>query len=139
MSATEIIPRLSVGNWQSAKNAPAGTYIITVARDAPFVGRLKFDLVDGPGNDLKTWNDAVEAVVSCYNSGHNILVHCVSGRSRSVGVTVAALKRIKRINIYEAYDWVKAHRDETSIHPAISDLMLDALDQEEAARLKNGS
>lgn len=124
MSATEIIPRLSVGNWQSAQSAPAGTCIVTVAIDSPFIGRYHFKLVDGPGNDMQDWREAIKCVKECYNSGHNVLVHCVSGRSRSAGIAAAALAQLRRISIHEAYDLVKNRRAEVQIHPAISQLML---------------
>jgi len=124
---TELIQgKLSVGNWQEAEHAKKrGEYVITVASDSPFLGGdQKFALVDGPGNDISFFWEAVEAVrLAVEGQRKPVFVHCVSGRSRSVAICVGAYRQLKRINLCEAYDQVIMKHDSARIHPYLSKLL----------------
>lgn len=123
---TELIPgKLYVGNWQEAENAKRnGTFfIVTVANDSPFVGDAQFGLVDGPGNSVELFWEAVESVRELVREGQKVFVHCVGGRSRSVAVCVAAYRQLKDINLCEAYDQVIEKHDRSRIHPHISKII----------------
>lgn len=119
--------KLTVGNWQEGQDAKRrGEFVITVANDSPFVGDQQFNLVDGPGNPVPTFWDAVDAVVEAVENGRKpVFVHCVGGRSRSVAVCVAAYRKIKRIELCEAYDAVIAKHDRSRIHPYVAKLVTD--------------
>jgi len=124
---TELIPgKLSVGNWQEAEHAKRrGEHVITVANDSPFEGGdQKFGLIDGPGNSVGLFWDAVEAVrLAVEQVRKPVFVHCVGGRSRSVAVCVGAYRQLKRINLCEAYDQVIMKHDKSRIHPHLSKLL----------------
>lgn len=124
---TELIPgRLWVGNWQEAEMAKKrGLYVITVAHDSPFNGGdRKFALVDGPGNDVGCFWDAVEAVRTAVEQQRvPVFVHCHGGRSRSVAVCVGAYRQLKQINLSEAYDQVIEKHDRSRIHPYLSRIL----------------
>lgn len=125
---TELIPgQLFVGNWQEAQDCKRNGryYIITVANDPfPFQGDLVFPLVDGPGNNIGLFWDAVEAVREAVRTtGRPVLVHCHGGRSRSVAVCVGAYRQLKGINLCEAYDQVIDKHDRSRIHPYLAKLL----------------
>lgn len=121
---TELIPNLFIGNWQEGQAASANCYVITVAHDSPFIGNEKYDLVDGPGNSLKTFMDAVSAVVASHKSGYPTMVHCHGGRSRSATVCVAAIHLLTGKSIFEAYEHVIARHDKTRIHPYLAEFLI---------------
>lgn len=120
----EVLPKkLFIGGWSHAAPARnAGLYVVTVAVDSPFVGDVKYDLVDGPGNDPMTFLAAVLHCVARLKEDRPMLVHCVSGRSRAAAVICAALSEYLNIDFNEAYDIVKRARDEVGIHPALVEL-----------------
>lgn len=43
--------------------------------------------------------------------GKNILVHCAMGRSRSATLVIVYLMLTKKVNLREAYGYVKERRD----------------------------
>lgn len=125
MLKTEVINGLWISNWQEARDARERgwpCHIVTVAIDSPFVGNEKFDLVDGPGNNPDVFKAAVNAVVAAFGNKKPVLVHCVSGRSRSAAVIVAALSQTGARSICEAYDLLISRYDATRIHPALASL-----------------
>lgn len=122
---TQIIDRLWIGNWQEAKGA-RGFRVVTVAIDAPFRGHHVFGLYDGPGNTQALFDEAVKAVVELHRAGHQVVVHCVSGRSRSGAVAVRAIGSLRNIGLCEAYDLTAVKHDRLRIHPALSELLLQS-------------
>lgn len=93
-----IINDIYIGDWQDAKyhEKEFGT-IFTVAFDSPYIskGGFFYRLVDGPSSDNKHWlgravHDLEE--VRRFGSG-KILVHCVSGFSRSTVVVAGYMVR----------------------------------------------
>jgi len=118
----EIIPRLWLGDWQSAR-ASSDCYVVTVAVDSPFVGDEQFGLVDGPGNSLLVFDKAVCAVVEAHSSGKMVLVHCVAGQSRSAAVVVRALTIICGCDWCAAYDLTISKKPNVRIHPAFAEFL----------------
>lgn len=124
--------KIYISGWDTASkamNSGGLTYVITVATDSPITGHQMFHLVDGPGNDPAVFNAAVNAVVKAAQDENEkvILVHCVSGRSRSAAVCVAAIAKLNNISICEAYDRCIATDDKIRIHPAFGKLLLPDL------------
>ena len=121
---TEIIERLHISNWQGAK-AANGMFVSTVAIDAPFIGNVHHKLVDGPGNNPSLLWEAIKEVVEKHQiEEENVLVHCVTGRSRSAAVIVGALMQLKEMNLCQAYDFMIAVNPSTRIHPFLSELLI---------------
>ena len=79
-------------------------------------------LVDGPGNDLRTFTRAVETLRDFAERHPPVLVHCHAGRSRSVVVTAAYLKGVHRLDGEEALSLVTQKR-EASVTPALLGLL----------------
>lgn len=119
---TEIIPNLFIGNWQQARDSQ-GFHVVTVAVDSPHTGHEKFPLVDGPGNSSEVFQNAIKHVVAAYLRDQKILVHCVSGRSRSAAVIVGAIKELWQCSYDHAYDRLISQHDKTRIHPALGQLL----------------
>jgi len=120
--------KIYISGWDTASkamNSGGLTYVVTVATDSPITGHQMFHLVDGPGNDPEVFKMAVDAVVKAAQSDEKaVLVHCVSGRSRSAAVCVAAIAKLNNISICEAYDRCIATDDKIRIHPALGKLLL---------------
>jgi protein-tyrosine phosphatase len=79
-------------------------------------------LVDGPGNDLRTFTRAVETLRDFAEHHPPVLVHCHAGRSRSVVVTAAYLKGVHGLESEEALRLVTQKR-EASVTPALMSLL----------------
>lgn len=86
-----IIGNVYIGDWQDAKyNNKKFNDIFTVAKDCPFIGNHFYPMVDG------TYEKNYELMVIAINDllktsldkEKNILVHCVSGFSRSTTVVI---------------------------------------------------
>jgi protein-tyrosine phosphatase len=126
---TELIPDLYIGNWHEARAAKGSMHIVTVASDSEFVGDQHFKLVDGPGNSVLVFREAVEAVYAAHRSGKKVLVHCVGGRSRSAAVIVAAATKLTGKHFCEVYDELLRRHDGAGtgarIHPHLSVMLLE--------------
>lgn len=79
-------------------------------------------LVDGPGNDLRTFERAVATLTQFAKEHPPVLVHCHAGRSRSVIVTAAYLKGALDIGSEEALLMVTRKR-EACVTPALMNLL----------------
>lgn len=106
-----IIDDIYIGNWQDARdNEKKFRDVFTVAKDSLFIGNHYYGMIDGQySENERLLNSAIDDLVKT-RAWHceNILVHCVSGYSRSTtviagymvlkGYTVnAALKHIRNI------------------------------------------
>jgi len=106
----QIRKNLWLGNSSDAQNLQLLTAsgiraVLNVARDLDYqlqkpVGVIlpekamwqhKVGLIDGPGNDAKTFIAAVFALGGFVESGRTCLAHCHQGRSRSPSVVAAYL------------------------------------------------
>lgn len=124
---TEVIPRLYIGNWRDAEQHINSMYVVTVAHDSPIIGNVKFNLIDGPGNDIKVLMEAVTHAYDAYHRGEKVLIHCHGGRSRSGTVLVAVLAKITGRNLCECYDFVLSKHHETRIHPYLAIMLMEVL------------
>jgi len=125
---TWILPNLALGDWQDvipATNAYDFVAVINCARDCDLVSEvptLKLSLVDGPGNDKLTIKRAVEFLDENLKKG-KVLVHCISGISRSVAVVIAFLHKKRGMTIEEAYNHIKRLRPSANPKPELIDLI----------------
>lgn len=67
------------------------------------------DLVDGP-NDMAVFERAVAALDSLLENHRRIVVHCRAGRSRSIAVVAAHLKRANSMDAAGALEFVQSKR-----------------------------
>lgn len=69
------------------------------------------DLVDGPGNDPRTFYRAVRLVGTLSEQSPKLLVHCRAGRSRSAVVVAGHLMRDQQWSSDKAMAFIAARRD----------------------------
>lgn len=89
-------------------------------------------LEDGPGNDRRTLERAIESLARLLKKAPPVLVHCHAGRSRSVIVTAAYLWRHKGMTTKDALALVSAKR-ECQISAGLTDLLQRWVDEDEAS------
>ncbi|KAL1225673.1 Protein-tyrosine-phosphatase IBR5 [Cardamine amara subsp. amara] len=63
------------------------------------------------------FDSAIKFIDECEKSKARVLVHCISGKSRSPAIVVAYLMRRKGWRLAESYQWVKQRRPLTDISP----------------------
>lgn len=128
MTITIISDKLLIGNWQDAAiqlSWPGRIIkVLTVAFDSPIAGDYKYGLVDGPANDNdKMLFYAINELERMINDGDTVLVHCVSGISRSSAVVVGYLMKSRNIDYGEAYKYLQSLRPEAKIVPYFEDIL----------------
>ena len=64
--------------------------------------------------DYSVFAYAADTLVSALQHGHDVAIHCFVGRSRSVGVTIAAVAVINDVSFQAALDHVTHHRPEAN-------------------------
>ncbi len=79
-------------------------------------------LEDGPGNDLRLFNMAINALDELVRTAPPVLVQCHAGRSRSVVVVAAHLMKRLGIDASTALARVAARR-EIAITPGLEQLL----------------
>ena len=79
-------------------------------------------LADGPGNDKRLMNLAINALSRLAKEASPVLVQCHAGRSRSVVVVAGYLMRHARISAQDALHRVLAKR-ESNVTPCLVDLL----------------
>lgn len=65
------------------------------------------------------FNEAVDFIEQCRNDQVRVLVHCMSGQSRSPAIVIAYLMRYKGWRLAESYQWVKERRSTINLTPAV--------------------
>jgi atypical dual specificity phosphatase len=78
-------------------------------------------LVDG-ANEMFTFKNAVATLERLIEKWERVIVHCRAGRSRSIAVVAAYLKRAKGLSAHEALALVCAKR-EAAIAPELARLV----------------
>jgi protein-tyrosine phosphatase len=80
------------------------------------------DLADGPGNDPRTFDRAVQLVGAFSEQSPKLLVHCRDGRSRSAVVVAGYLMRDQHWSSGKAMAFIAANRD-IQLIPGIEELL----------------
>jgi protein-tyrosine phosphatase len=118
-----ITEEIAIGNYLAAQDTELlkreGISSV-VSLDGTLAGRAPPDLelriieaftfVDGPGNDLRLFRAAVDAVSRCVKETGKVLVHCHAGRSRSAIVVAGYLMQSRGLDPEQALDVVRAKR-----------------------------
>jgi protein-tyrosine phosphatase len=76
-------------------------------------------LHDGPGNEQKDFDNAVELLESFQNAGLCTLVHCHAGVSRSPTVVAAYLAKKNNVDFYVAVAQIRLNRQIVKPHPEL--------------------
>lgn len=99
-----IIDNIFVGDWQDAKyHQKEFDEIFTVAKDSPFIGNHFYPMIDGPYTENETLlsnaiNDLSEIRNNDWRLNKVILVHCISGISRSTIVVAGYMVKKGFVN-----------------------------------------
>lgn len=109
-----IIDNLYLGSWQSCRRVfkNPNWITITLAIDSPIQGNFFFPLEDSAARpeDGVLFLEALKALERSLETGKNVLVHCVCGVNRSVGITLAFLMKTKGFSLQQAFDFVASKR-----------------------------
>ncbi|XP_050733103.1 dual specificity protein phosphatase 7-like isoform X2 [Eriocheir sinensis] len=119
----EILPHLYLGNAQNsgdrdALNRHKIRYIINVTPNLPNVfdecgsfKYMKIPIADHWSQNLASFfPKAIQFIDEARESGVGVLVHCLAGISRSVTITVAYLMYKEKLNLEEAYEYVRVKK-----------------------------
>ncbi|XP_066969459.1 dual specificity protein phosphatase 7-like [Macrobrachium rosenbergii] len=119
----EILPHLYLGNAKNsgdrdALNRHKIRYIINVTPNLPNVfeecGNYKYmqiPIADHWSQNLASFfPKAIQFIEEAREAGVGVLVHCLAGISRSVTITVAYLMYKKKLNLEEAYEYVRVKK-----------------------------
>lgn len=136
MVVTKVTDHIYLGDWQDARDIMKREYIsydvrskikiLTCAFDSPYSKDFKFDIVDGPAdnNESKFWY-AVNKLIELRKNNEYVLVHCVSGRSRSVAVVIAYLMQVEHFTYAQACSRIISNGREIGIKPFFEKILLE--------------
>lgn len=106
----KIIDEIYIGDWQdAARHVKEFIDIYTVAFDSPFKGNHFYPLVDGtyPDNKRLLYNAISDLMSTREKNEGRILVHCVSGFSRSVSVVAGYIITKYNYGVEDALGYIK--------------------------------
>jgi len=99
--------------------------IVSLTHTAPETGFpasvsvTRVAMMDGPRNERRRFELAVEAVLAALESGSRVLVHCSRGASRSPSVAAVAIAVHSGLDIGAAFDQVSRRRTVVDPHDAL--------------------
>ena len=142
MVITKVTDTIYLGDWQDARDLITRNYILfdirtkmiimTCAFDSPYHGNYFFPIVDGPGDDkagiskeasYQSFLDAVNKLKELQTANIPTLVHCMSGRSRSVSVVVKYLMQYKGLNYDSAVYMITSQGREIGINQYFQEVL----------------
>ena len=128
---TEIKPNLYLGGYRNANgNIPAwyksikATHVLCVASeirlpvvDGVIIKHISFEDDDPSANIADILPESLEFVNNALNSGGTVLIHCRSGASRAVCVTLAVLVDRFKYTLVNAFHFVAGRREAMNVFP----------------------
>lgn len=123
----KIVDNLYIGSWQDAaehrkelliQNGINAVLNLAIDHDDgwsafPHAFYLKVGLIDGGGNPYHYLDLAVNLTHHLLSHGNTMLVHCISGISRSAYVSIRVLSSRMGRPYQEVYDMIKTIRPRT--------------------------
>ena len=85
----------------------------------PGITSLYLDVEDGEPLSRDLLRTGVEFVITEKERGHNVLISCGAGISRSAAFTIAVLKEVEEISLLDAFLAVKKKHPQTLPHPTV--------------------
>ncbi|KAJ6852445.1 uncharacterized protein M6B38_255730 [Iris pallida] len=71
------------------------------------------------------FDDAIQFIEQCDKNKARVLVHCMSGKSRSPAVVVAYLMKCKGWRLAQSFQWVKERRPQVELSEAVQHQLLE--------------
>uniref|UniRef100_A0A0C9RY48 TSA: Wollemia nobilis Ref_Wollemi_Transcript_4429_1467 transcribed RNA sequence n=1 Tax=Wollemia nobilis TaxID=56998 RepID=A0A0C9RY48_9CONI len=122
---TEVLPKfLYLGSYDNASRAELlkAQGIARILNTVPACQNLyKNSFVYHCLKEEQTlpFNEAVDFIEQCRKDNVRVLVHCMSGQSRSPAIVIAYLMRYKGWRLAESYQWVKERRPSINLNSAV--------------------
>ncbi|CAF0948541.1 unnamed protein product [Rotaria sordida] len=118
---THIIDGLYIGSESNAKNLEELSSeqiqcIVNVTSHVPLYHSEQFQYCHLPADDtqkqnlLEYFDQAYSFIHNAIENNEKVLVHCVAGISRSPAIVIGFLMRYAKMNMNDAYDFVKRKR-----------------------------
>jgi hypothetical protein len=126
MTASKVVEGLYIGDWQDARDAlgPSNLVKVTVAKESPFIGDYYFPLVDAEDTSNEAvLMEAIKKVDELLRQKKVVLVHCVSGISRSCAVIVGYLNLMRGLPLEQALSTVEKARPAVNPEPDLMELL----------------
>ena len=122
--ADEIIPRLWLGNVRASQDEDFIQrenidVIFNCSKDLPFMFnipkqyRVPVDdnLQEEEIRNIELWSPEIaHKLLTMYNKGHTILVHCYAGMQRSAACVAILLIALKHIRAEDAMNYIRSRR-----------------------------
>jgi protein-tyrosine phosphatase len=133
----KVHDNLYIGSWQDAAQHRVGlllqnkiTAVVNLAIDHddewpafPNAFYFKVGLIDGGGNKQHHLDAAVWLVEHLMDNGETVLVHCISGMSRSAYVGTRVIANRTGMSHQEVYDDMKVARPRVSMCHTFKELL----------------
>jgi len=118
---THILDGLYIGSETNARNLEELSseqirYIVNVTSHVPLYHSEQFHYCHLPADDsqkqnlLEYFDRAYSFIHNAIENNEKVLVHCVAGISRSPAIVIGFLMRYAKMNMNDAYDFVKRKR-----------------------------
>lgn len=123
-----ITENIVIGNYLDARQIHAEVDAILCLKEAccnednDNMDILCIPLIDGPGNDKRLVDEAIEFIHDVVSSGGRILVHCHAGRSRSVCIVARYLMIKNNMTRHQALRFIGEKR-EIYLSPGIEEIL----------------
>ncbi|KAJ3694642.1 hypothetical protein LUZ60_000019 [Juncus effusus] len=76
-------------------------------------------------NTSLQFDDAIQFLEQCEKDKARVLVHCMSGKSRSAAVVIAYLMKSRGWRLAQSFQWVKERRPQISLSSSVQDELLE--------------
>ena len=122
--ADEIIPRLWLGNIRSSQDKDfiqreKINVVFNCTKDLPFLDSIEKkyrvpvddNLEEEEIRNLELWSSEIaHKLLTLYNKGHTILVHCYAGMQRSAACVAMLLIALNHIRAADAMNYIRSRR-----------------------------
>lgn len=113
---------LYLGNWRAADPAyhdQTFTYVLSSTSSTPPMTTHHCPLTDGPDNEWKAFEQAVDTARRLYRRDGSLLIHCTAGISRSSTLIATTIAAEEDRHFHEALSIVKQARPTANPNPAL--------------------
>ncbi len=113
---------LYLGNWRAADPAyhdQTFTYVLSATSSTPPMTTHHCPLTDGPDNEWKAFERAVNTARGLYQQDGSLLIHCTAGISRSSTLIATTIAAEENRSFLDALSIVKQARPTANPNPAL--------------------
>lgn len=114
---SEILPNLYLSGLEGTKQIKENNIlsVLSVMKNFPVfescINHMKIEINDTNGQEIhKYFDEAHSFIERALQNNEKILVHCRAGISRSATIIISYIMKTKKMNLDEAYKFVKSKR-----------------------------